>query len=239
MKGMVLEPLASAEAVLTGDEREMGVVLVDIGGGTSDIAIFKNGVLAHTAVIPVAGYQFTNDIAMALGVPYEVAEEAKLKYGHVILDEVGSDETILIPGSPGEEPHRVRRRDFCCFLNDRATELLRLIRLKIKQAGLGVMPPGGIVFTGGGANLPGWEQLTREYLPGPVRIAPPRDILGLPAELKSPTYSTSIGILLWGIYHPVEQQAYKEHESNGNTFTKGRHWLQLLAQFMGARKAYT
>ncbi len=240
VKSMVLEPLASAEAVLTGDEREMGVVLVDIGGGTSDIAIFQHGVMAHTSVIPVAGYQFTNDVAMAFGVPYAVAEQAKLKYGHLIADEVGPNEVVhLSVEKEGERPLQVRRRDLSRFLNDRGVELLRLIRLKVKQAGLEVMPPGGIVFTGGGANLPGWEQLTHEYLPGPVRIAQPRDILGLPAELKSATYSTSIGILLWSIYHPVEQQDYKSHENSNTTYSKGRHWLHLLAQALGTRRAYT
>ncbi len=239
VQGMVLEPLASAEAVLTGDEREMGVVLVDIGGGTSDIAIFQHGVMTYTSALPVAGYQFTNDLSMALGLPYDIAEAAKVKFGHLIADEVEEDEGVEFPEKHGEPAHQVRRRDMCRFLNDRAVELLRLIRLRVKQAGLEVMPPGGIVFTGGGANLPGWEQLTHEYFPGLVRIAQPRDILGLPASLKSASYSTSVGILLWSIHHPVEQQVYKSHANSNANYAKGKHWLHLLAQVLGTRRAYT
>lgn len=232
VKAMVLEPLASAEAVLSADEREMGVVLVDIGGGTSDVAVFKNDVIAHTSVIPVGGFQFTNDIVVSLGVPYEAAEEAKLKYGDALFDNHEYKETIEILGYEGEQPRVIRRREFCRLLHDRASELVRLVLYKMKEAGFDTMPPGGIVFTGGGSNLRGLEELAREYIPGPIRLAPPRDILGLPEELKSPTYSTSVGILLWGIHHPAEQQDYSNEGDNGatKTFSRGRGWLRRLAQ---------
>ncbi len=236
VRSMVLEPLASAEAVLSAEEREMGVVLVDIGGGTSDVAIFRNGVMSHTAVIPVGGHQFTNDLVVAYGIPYESAEAAKLEHGHGLPDEVGPEEMVELEGYEDEAPRLVRRRDLCRLLNDRASELLRLVLLNVRQSGLEVMPPAGVVFTGGGANLPGWEEMTREIVPGPVRIAAPRDILGLPDELKSPTYSTSIGILLWGIHHPTEQQQYGREKNGKESFQKGRRWLRWLAQFVAPRR---
>ena len=231
VKSMALEPLASAEAVLSAEEKETGVVLVDIGGGTSDLAIFMNGVMAHTAVIPIGGYQFTNDLVIFLGIPYESAEAAKLQYGHALPELVDADETVEIAGYEDERPHLVRRRDLCRILNDRGAELLRLILLKVRESGLEVMPPAGIVFTGGATNLPGWEDLAREVIPGAVRIAAPKDILGLPQELQNPTYSTSVGILLWGIHHPTEQRAYRQ-KNGRRPFWKGRRWLRWLAQFV-------
>ena len=234
IKSMVLEPLASAEAVLSAEEKEVGVILIDIGGGTTDVAVFKDGVMVHTAVIPVAGYQFTNDVAIALGVPYESAEIAKLQHGHAVPEMVDAHETVEIRGQRDEMPHLVRRRDLSRILNERALELLRLVLLKVRDGGLDTMPPGGLVFTGGGANLEGWTDLAREVVSGPARIAVPKDIPGLPDELKSPTYSTSVGILLWGIHHPTEQQAYPNKAGKG-LFSKGRWWLHRLGQFIGYR----
>lgn len=234
VRSMVLEPLASAEAVLSAEEKEIGVVLVDIGGGTSDLAVFKNGVMGYTAVIPVGGYQFTNDLVVALGIPYESAEAVKLQHGHALPELVDANEMVEVAGYNDETPHLVRRRDLCRTLNDRGTELLRLILLHIREGGLEAMPPAGIVFTGGAVNLPGWEDLSREVIPGAVRIAAPRDILGLPQELQSPTYSTSVGILLWGIHHPTERPAYRQKNGRG-LFWKGRRWLRWLAQFIGPK----
>jgi len=231
VKSMVIEPLASAEAVLSAEEKEIGVVLVDIGGGTSDVAIFKDGVMIYTAVIPVGGYQFTNDISIALGIPYEEAEAVKLRYGHAIPEYVDADEAFDVTSFDDETTHQVKRRALSRSLNDRGAELLRLTLLKIRESGLEVMPSGGVVFTGGGANLPGWEDLSREVVPGLVRIAVPKDISGLPEELKSPTYSTSVGILLWGIHHPAEQRTYY-HQNGKAPFWKGRRWMRWLAQFM-------
>ncbi len=230
VRSMVLEPLASAEAVLSAEEQETGVVLVDIGGGTSDMAIFMGGVMAQTSVIPVGGFQFTNDLVMSLGIPYKEAEKAKVAHGHAIPDMVDLDETIETKGYDGES-HQVHARDLSRTLNDRTDELLRLVLIKLKESGLRVMPPAGIVFTGGGANIPGLQEMAKDMMPGPVRIAHPKDILGLPDTLKSPTYSTSIGILLWGIHHPTEQLAYRR--TNGNS-SSGKGWLRWLARFIGA-----
>ena len=229
---MVLEPLASAEAVLTGDEKEAGVVLVDVGGGTTDIAFFSEGVMCYAAVVPVAGFQFTNDLVVAYSLPYDVAEQIKLQEGHALPEQVDPDEWVEVPAYDEQTPHRIRRRDLCNTLNDRAGELLRLVLLKIREAGLAKVPPGGVVFTGGATNLPGWEELARQIIPGPIRTAAPRDLLGLSEELQNPTYSTSVGILLWGIRHPMEQEAYGNRNGN-RPLKKGRRWLRWLAKFIG------
>ena len=229
---MVLEPLASAEAVLTGDEKEAGVVLVDIGGGTTDIALFSEGAMCYAAVVPVAGFQFTNDLVVAYSLPYDVAEQAKLQGGHALPEQVEIDEWVEVPAYGEETPHHIRRRDLCHTLNDRAVELLRLVLLKVREAGLAKIPPAGVVFTGGATNLPGWEELARQIIPGPIRTAAPRDLLGLSVDLQNPTYSTSVGILLWGIRHPVEQEAYGSRNAN-RPFKKGRRWLRWLAKFIG------
>ncbi len=234
MGSMVLEPLASAEAVLSGDEKQMGVVLIDIGGGTTDLAIFSDGIMCHTAVLPVAGFQFTNDLVVACGVPYQAAERAKLEAGYALPDGIDPEEWVEVEGGDEEMPYRIRRRELCRTLYDRGAELLRLVLLKIREAGLKKMPPAGVVFTGGAANLAGWETLSREMLPGPVRIAAPRAIPGLPEELQSPTYSTSVGILLWGIRHPVEQEAYV-HRNGKQSLEKGRRWLRWLSKFIGSK----
>jgi len=220
--------------VLNAQEKEIGVVLVDIGGGTTDIAIFKDGTMIHSAVIPVAGYQFTNDIAVSLGVPYAAAEIAKLRHGHAVPEAVSADEIVVVQGHEKEMPHRVRRRELCRVINDRAAELLRLILLKVRESGLETMPSAGIVFTGGGANLPGWVELTQEMIHTPVRIATPIDILGLPEELKGPTYSTSVGILLWGIHHPTEQREYHYRNGKGR-YRQGQWWLRWLGQLIGSK----
>lgn len=230
---MVLESLASAEAVLSGDEKQLGVLLVDIGGGTTDIALFSEGVMAYTAVIPVAGFQFTNDLVISCGIPYSVAEEAKLKAGHALPDMVDQDEMVEVVGAEDGLTYRIRRRELCRTLHDRAAELLHLVLLKVREAGMAKIPPGGVVFTGGAANLAGFETLAQEILPGPVRITPPRDILGLPEALRSPTYSTSVGILLWGIRHPVEQDAY-DYRNRNKPFGKGRRWLRWISKFIGS-----
>jgi len=231
---MVLEPLASAEAVLTGDEKQMGVVLVDIGGGTTDLAIFSDGVMCNTSVLPVGGFQFTNDLVIAYGIPYHIAEKAKLQGGHAIPEEISMEEWVEVEGSEDRKPYRIRRKELCGTLSDRASELIRLIILKVREAGLETIPPAGIVFTGGGSNLPGLLDLISGFIPGPARIAAPTDLLGLPRELQSPTYSTSVGILMWGIRHPVEQDVYRHH-NNDETHQKGRHWLRWLSKFIGSR----
>ena len=208
VRSLVLQPLAAAEAVLTEDEREIGAVLVDIGGGTTDVLIFRTGSPWYTAVIPVGGNQLTRDLSVALGVPSYLGEELKIRWGHA-LPEAVADEEVQIPGFQGE-PHRtIARRTLCEPLNERLAETLKLVLQKVRQAGLRQLPPGGLVLTGGSAEMPGLKELVSRTTGAPTRIAYPRGILGLPSNLRTPAFSAGVGTLLWGIKHQGEKRPYK------------------------------
>lgn len=212
VKSLVLQSLASAEATLTGDEREMGVVLADIGGGTSDIAIFRHGSPWYSAVIPVGGNQLTRDLSVALQVPSFLAEELKVKWSHAVPESIRADEEVVIPSSQGQSRRIIKRRTLCEPLKDRLVEMLALVLQQVRKAGLRQMPPGGLVLTGGCASMPGLRELAQKTLGDPVRIAYPLGIAGLPSQLKKPAFSTSVGILLWGIKHQGEKRPYRDGE---------------------------
>ncbi|MBI4298274.1 MAG: cell division protein FtsA [Chloroflexi bacterium] len=223
VKGMVLEPLASGEAVLTPEEREMGVVMVDIGGGTSDIAVFKEGAIFHTAVIPVGGHQFSNDISMAFDTPFLAAEEAKVKYGHALPETVDMREELDLPVLNGITQIKVSRRELCQIVKERAHELLELVRIKLEQAEIKDISGTKLVLTGGTANLPGLEELARQTLSGHVRVGVPSGVKGLPEKLVNPAYATSVGMLLWC----SSREAVHDNHVNG----KGGP-LALYSQFI-------
>jgi cell division protein FtsA len=210
VNGLVLQSLASAEATLTGDEREMGVTLVDIGSGTTDVAIFRHGSPWYTTVIPVGGDNLTRDLAVATRTPFYVAEEMKIKWGSVMPDMVRADEEVVIPASQGQPRRVVKRRALCEPLHLRAVELLKLIMLRMTQAGLHQMPTGGLVITGGVADTAGLAQLVATTLGGPVRLAYPEGIAGLPTQLRKPGFSAAIGTVLWGIKHQGDKRLYRE-----------------------------
>jgi cell division protein FtsA len=194
---LVLEPLASSEAVLSEDEKQVGIVLADIGGGTTDIAIFREGSIWHTAILPVAGYQITRDIAIGLGLPFDVAEEMKKKYGSVTPVYEGKDthidrDTMLTNG------HGVSHQDLCDIIRARVEEILRLILLEMPNSEYEALVPDGIVLTGGSSNLAGIEALGRNTLQLPIRVGLPMNIYGISDALQDPAYATSVGLLLWG-----------------------------------------
>jgi cell division protein FtsA len=203
---LVLEPLASAEAVLSEDERQVGVLLADIGGGTTDIAIFREGSIWHTAVLPVAGYQVTRDIAIGLGLPFEVAEEMKKKYGSVapVFEGKSGSNNLLTNG------HGVSHRDLCDIIRARVEEILRLIVLEMPNSEYEKLIPDGIVLTGGSSNLAGIEALGRNTLQLPVRVGVPSNIYGISDTLHDPAYATGVGLVLWGAKHKGTQ-AWKQH----------------------------
>lgn len=225
VRSLVLQPLAAAEAVLTEDEREIGAVLVDIGGGTTDVVVVKTGSPWYTAVIPIGGNQVTRDLSVALGVPFYVAEELKVKYGHAMPDEVASDEEVQLPGFQGQPARMVKRRAMSQPIQDRLTETLKLVLQKLRQSGLRQLPPGGLVLTGGTTEVPGLENMAKRVTGGPVRVAYPTGILGLPEELRKGAYSASVGTLLWGIKHGGERRPY----SNGHKSMWGR--MNFLRRF--------
>ncbi len=191
---LVLEPLASAEAVLTEEEKQTGVMLADIGGGTTDIAVFKDNSIYHTSVLPVAGYQLTRDISIGLNLSFDLAESMKKKYGNVMLvhDGKDTDDRTLT-----EDGHSVSYRDLSEIVRIRVEELLRLIIMELPRSDYAKLIPSGLVLTGGTANLPGIAELGCEVTRLPVRVGAPVSLYGVSDVLRNPAYATSVGLLLW------------------------------------------
>ena len=183
--------------------------MVDIGGGTSDVMIYRQGNPWYSSVIPVGGNQLTRDLAVAMRIPFYVAEEIKIKWGHALPEMVRADEEVVVPGFQGQPRRVVKRRIMGEPLHARLVELLKLVLLRVRQAGLRQLPTGGLVITGGCAEMEGLQELAQKTLGGPVRIAYPRGIAGLPTQLRKPSFSAGIGLLLWGIKHQGEKRRYR------------------------------
>jgi cell division protein FtsA len=195
----VLNPLASGEVVLTDSEREMGVAVCDIGGGTTDLAIYIDGDVWHTIVLGLGGNHVTNDIAHGLRLPVSQAEEIKRQYGHALSAEVGQDETFTIRPFGEEAPIIVSRQELAYIIEARMEEIFELILQEIKRSGYDGLLPAGIVLTGGASLLPGTKTLATKIFNLPVRIARPENLTGLTDQLNSPAYSTSVGLLRWAL----------------------------------------
>ncbi len=195
---VILEQLASSYSVLTDDERELGVCLVDIGGGTTDIAVFTAGAIRHTAVIPIAGTQITNDIAMALRTPTRHAEEIKIKYACALNKLVHPDETIMVPGV-GDRPRRdLSRHALAEVVEPRYEELFTLVRTELRRSGFEDLLGAGIVLTGGSSKMEGAVELAEEIFGMPVSVGTPRNVEGLPDIVRNPIYATGVGLLVYG-----------------------------------------
>lgn len=193
----VLNVLASGEAVLEPNEREMGVIVADIGGGTTDIALYRRGTIWYTKVIPIGGYQITNDIAIGLRAPYEVAETVKVQFGDCRPKQIDPD--IVFPVEPfGGEKIQVGRQDLAYVIEARVEEIFKLVLQAIQQSGYDGLLPAGIVLTGGSAQLRGITDVAERVLNVPARVAAPRNLLGLVDNLHGPAYATSVGLLHWG-----------------------------------------
>jgi cell division protein FtsA len=195
IQDLVLEPLASGEAVLTPEEREIGVILADIGGGTTDIAVFKDGSIYHTSIIPVAGYQVTSDLSIGLGLPFEIAEAMKKKYGNVYPEVLSKNQESTLTVEDG---HSVSYRDLCNIIKVRMEELLRLILLEMPDSNYASIAPSGLVLTGGCSNLAGLEALAKQTIRLQTRIGEPMGVYGITDILHDPAHSTGVGLLLWG-----------------------------------------
>jgi len=192
---LIMEPLASADAVLTGEEKQNGVMLADIGGGTTDIAVFKDNSIYHTSVLPVAGYQISRDISIGLGLSFDLAEGMKKKYGNVMpIHDEGrgeADRTLT------EDGHSVSYTDLSEIIRIRVEELLRLVVMELPRSEYAKLIPSGLVLAGGTANLPGIAELGREVTRLPVRVGTPINLYGVADTLLDPAYATSVGLLLW------------------------------------------
>ena len=202
IEDLVLEPLASSEAILTPDEKEVGVILADIGGGTTDIAVFKEGSIWHTSILPVAGYQLTRDVSIGLGLPFDVAEEMKKRYGSVMpVYESKTEDTTAI----SQDGHGVSYQDLCDIIRARIEEIMKLILLELPNSEYETLVPAGLVLTGGSSNLAGIATLGREVLQLPVRVGAPSNMEGISDALCDPAYATSVGLLAWGVNHERSQ----------------------------------
>lgn len=223
---IILEQLASSHSVLTEDEKELGVCLIDIGGGTTDIAIFTDGAIRHTAVIPIAGDQVTNDIAVALRTPGPSAEEIKLKYATVLTDSASNEEWIDVPGV-GERPRRrISKKALADVVESRYEELFRLVQAELRRSGFEQLIAAGIVVTGGAANVGGCLDLAEQVFKMPVRLGVPYG-RGLPEMINSSHHATGVGLLMYG----YQQQNDRRFEPTMGKGVKGvlgrmRGWFQ-------------
>lgn len=218
---LVMEPLAAAEAVLTEEERQSGVMLADIGGGTTDIAVFKDDTIYHTSVVPVAGQTITRDISLGLGLSFELAEEMKKKYGNVmpVEKERGDLDRTLT-----EDGHSISYRDLSEIIRIRVDELMRLLMLELPHTDIPKVMPAGLILTGGTSNLPGIAELAEEVTRVPVRVGTPISLYGVSDTLHNPAFATSVGLLLW-----------KQKNKGTQTWQQPgglRHFLSHLFRFL-------
>ena len=203
---IILEQLASSYSVLTDDEKELGVCSVDIGGGTTDIAVFTEGSIRHTAVIPIAGDQVTNDIAVALRTPTQHAEEIKVKYACALTQMASAEESIEVPSIGDRPPRRLARQTLAEVVEPRYEELLTLIQAELRRSGFEDLVAAGIVMTGGSSKIEGLIDLAEEVFHMPVRLGMPQYVTGLVDVVRNPIYATGVGLLLFG-HHNRDQQS--------------------------------
>jgi len=221
--GFVLEQLASSYSVLSDDEKELGVCIVDIGGGTTDIAIFNNGSITFTGVIPIAGDQVTSDIAVALRTPTPQAEDIKQKYGCAVSDFTQDDEVIAVPGVGGRPPRDLSRRSLAEIIEPRYVELFELVKAEIERNGFESKIPAGIVLTGGTSQIEGAVELAESIFQTSVRLGNPENFTGMESILKNPIYATSLGLLGYGFDRLKQGYAL---EQNTTLFQRAFGWLR-------------
>ena len=224
VEDIILEQLASSYSVLTDDEKELGVCLVDIGGGTTDIAIFTEGAIRHTGVIPIAGDQVTNDIAMALRTPTQNAEEIKIRYACALAKLAGAEETIKVP-SVGERASRdLSRQTLAEVVEPRYDELFTLVQAELRRSGFEDMVAAGIVLTGGTSKMEGVVELAEEIFHMPVRLGSPQNVKGLKDIVSNPIYSTGVGLLSYALEKNLNK-VYGYEESEG-VVTRFKNWFK-------------
>ncbi len=227
---IILEQLASSISTLTDDEKELGVCLVDIGGGTTDISVFTDGAIRHTAVIPIAGDQVTNDIAVALRTPTQYAEDIKKKYGCALTQLAHRDETIEVPSVGDRPPRKLSRQTLAEVIEPRIEELYSLIQAELRRSGFEDVVGSGLVLTGGSAKMEGVVDLAEEVFHMPVRLGLPQYVGGLKGVVQNPIFSTGVGLVLYG----ARCREGKQYVQNpGTTMGVKGVWSKMKSWFQG------
>jgi cell division protein FtsA len=221
---IVLEQLASCSAVLTDDEKELGVCLIDIGGGTTDLAIFSEGAIKHTAVIPIAGDQVTNDIAVALRTPTKNAEDIKRKYACALTQLADTQHMIDVPSIGDREPRKISAQNLAEIVEPRYEELMLLVQAELRRSGYEDLIAAGMVITGGSSQVRGLMELAEEIFHMPVRMGVPLYVSGLTDVAQNPIYSTAVGLLLYGKDH--HGRALGMNDGGSGLFSKIKNWFQ-------------
>ncbi|HTP95208.1 MAG TPA: cell division protein FtsA [Burkholderiales bacterium] len=227
VRDLVLQPLASATAVISDDEKDLGVCLVDVGGGTTDIAVFTHGAIRHTAVIPIAGDQITNDIAMALRTPTKDAEEIKIRCGCALRQLADEQELVEVPGVGDRDPRKLSRQTLAEVIEPRVEELYSLIQRELRASGYEELLSSGIVLTGGSSAMQGMVELGEEIFHMPVRIGTPRYVGALAETVSHPRFATGVGLLLAGLeQHRQHQLAKLQSGSFKHVLGRMKSWVQ-------------
>ncbi len=226
---LILQPLASAEAVLTTEEREMGVVLVDAGGGTTDVAIFVDGSIWHSEVLPVGGNNLTHDLSVGLRTPFATAEALKIKHGHVLPELVDPEDMVEVAAFGDGEPQNVSRLEMAHVLEARAEEMFAMVLNEIKKSGYEGLLPAGLVLTGGTAQMNGFPELGREMLQLPVRVGRVSKVGGLVDAVSSPAYATGVGLLQWGLRYGPSDTGLQTGEQGGDILQR---FKEILRSFL-------
>jgi cell division protein FtsA len=224
---LILQPLASSHAVLNEDEKDLGVCLVDIGGGTTDIAVFTRGAIQHTAVIPIAGDQITNDIAQTLRTPTREAEDLKIQQGIALRQLADAREMVEVPGIGERGPRTLSKQLLSEVIEPRVEELYSLIQAELRRSGFEEQISSGIVLTGGSSQMRGMVELAEEVFHVPVRLGVPEYVGGLSERVRNPRYATSVGLLLVGLEkHELDQVAKIQSASFKQVLERMQSWFR-------------
>jgi cell division protein FtsA len=224
---LVLQPLASSHAVLHEDEKELGVVLIDIGGGTTDITMFVDGSIVHTSVVTAGGNYITNDVAVGLRTPSGEAEKIKQRWGCAMTAMVDPDEEIEVPSVGGRQPRRLSRRILCEIIEPRVEEIFMLVRREIAKTGYSDLLASGAVITGGTTIMEGMPDIAEEILGLPVRRGSPRGVGGLVDVVRNPTFATGVGLVIYGA-RQVQSAAFNRRAERPRFGTRVKEWFSRV-----------
>lgn len=222
---LILSSLASSAAVLTDDEKELGVCMVDIGGGTTDLAVYSQGAIRHTASLPVAGDSVTHDIAHMLRTPMPHAEEIKVKYACALAQLATVGESIQVPSVGERPPRRMARQALAEAVQNRYEEIFEMVQAELRRSGFEELIRAGLVLTGGGAKMEGVSELAEEVLHMPVRVGKPQRVTGLGEVIDDCIYSTAIGLLMWGSQMEQPRRMTPVGEKMGGLFSRVKRWF--------------